>query len=70
MAAISEWISWAEGGQLPSTPVHVIESWKRQGRIEHLPEDKMRPPLRRTSVEEFGRWYPERELERADLVRR
>ena len=46
-------------------PVHVIEWWKRQGRIEHRPEDKRRPTLRRSSVEEFGRWYPARETERA-----
>lgn len=46
-------------------PVHVIEWWKRQGRIEHRPEDKRRPTLRRSSVEELGRWYPARETERA-----
>ena len=57
MADDSEWVSWAEAAQITGVPVHVIEWWKRQGRIEHRPEDKMRPTLRRSSVEEFGRWY-------------
>ena len=47
MAADSEWISWAEAAQITGVPVHVIEWWKRQGRIEHRPEDKMRPRLHR-----------------------
>ena len=46
--------------------MHRIEWWKRQGRIEHRAEDKMRRTLRRTSVEDFGRWYHAREVERAE----
>ena len=59
----SEWVSWAEAARITGLPVHVIEWWKRQGRIEHRAEDKMRPTLRRTSVDEFGVWYRERELD-------
>ena len=62
----SEWVSWAEAARITRLPVHRIEWWKRQGRIEHRAEDKTRPTLRRTSVEDFGRWYRERELERAE----
>ncbi len=47
----SEWVSWAEAAQLTGIPVHVIEWWKRKGRIEHRAGDKMRPALRRSSVE-------------------
>ena len=54
------------GARITGIPVHVIEWWKRQGRIEHRQEDKTRPTLRRTSVEEFGRWYHAREAERAE----
>lgn len=64
----SEWVSWAQAARLIGLPVHRVEWWKRQGRIEHRAEDKMRPTLRRTSVEEFGRWYHAREAER--LARR
>ena len=60
----SEWVSWAEAARLISLPVHRVEWWKRQGRIEHRTEDKMRPTLRRSSVEEFGRWYHAREDDR------
>jgi hypothetical protein len=41
-----------------------VEWWKRQGRIEHRTEDKKRPTLRRSSVEEFGRWYHARHDDR------
>jgi hypothetical protein len=60
----SEWVSWAEAARLTGLPVHRVEWWKRQGRIEHRTEDKMRPTLRRSSVEEFGRWYHGREDDR------
>ena len=66
MAAGSECISSAEAAQLTDIPVHVIEWWKRQGRIEHRPENKTRPTLRRSSVVEFGRWYDAREVDRAE----
>lgn len=66
MAGDSEWVSWAEAARIIGIPVHVIEWWKRQSRIEHRPEDKMRPTLRRASVEEFGRWYLARHKTRAD----
>jgi hypothetical protein len=60
----SEWVSWAEAARLTGLPVHRVEWWKRQGRIEHRVEDKMRPTLRRSSVEEFGRWYHALEKDR------
>jgi hypothetical protein len=56
----SERVSWAEAARLTGLPVHRVEWWKRQGRVE----DKMRPTLRRSSVEEFGRWYHAREDDR------
>ena len=62
----SEWVSWAEAARLTGLPVHRVEWWKRQGRIEHRAEDKMRPTLRRSSVEEFGRWYRDREDDRRE----
>src|SRR6187401_597653 len=46
------------------TPCGVVEA--RQGRIDHRAEDKMRPTLRRSSVEEFGRWYRGREDDRRE----
>lgn len=61
MAGNSEWVSWAEAAQIIGCPVHVVEWWKRQGRIEHRAEDKRRPTLRRSSVEEFAAWYRPRE---------
>ena len=60
----SEWVSWAEAARLLGLPVHRVEWWKRQGRIEHRTEDKMRPTLRRSSVEEFGRWLHTRHDDR------
>lgn len=57
MAGESDWISWAEAARLTGIPVHVIEWWKRQGCIEHRPEDKMRPTLLRSSVEDFAHSY-------------
>jgi len=52
VAAGSECISSAEAAQLTDIPVHVIEWWKRQGRIEHRPEDRRRPT---PALEQFGR---------------
>ena len=60
----SVWVSWAEAARITGLPVHVVEWWKRQGRIEHRAEDKRRCTLRRSSVEEFGLWYRAREAER------
>ncbi len=50
MAAGSECISSAEAAQLTDIPVHVIEWWKRQGRIEHRPETGGVRPLRLRSL--------------------
>ena len=61
-----EWVSWAQAARITGLPVHRVEWWKRQGRIDHRAEDKMRPTLRRSSVEEFGRWYHAREAERSE----
>jgi hypothetical protein len=58
-------VSWAGAARITGLPVHRVEWWKRQGRIEHRREDKTRPTLRRSSVEEFGRWYCAREAERS-----
>ena len=62
----SEWVSWAEAARITGLPVHRIEWWKSQGRIEHRVENKMRPTLRRACGEDFGRWYHERGLARAE----
>src|SRR4051794_26706875 len=61
MAAGGDWITWPEAAELAGCPIPTIDWYTRTGRIEKRPFKGSRPTLRRSSVEEFARWWRDRQ---------
>jgi hypothetical protein len=65
----SEWISWPAAAELVGCPVPTIDWYTRTGRITTRPFNGPRPTLRRESVEEFSKWWAQRQGDRSQRRR-
>jgi hypothetical protein len=64
MTSGDEWVTWPQAAEIVGCPVPTIDWYTRNGRIEKRPFRGPRPTLKRTSVEEFARWWGERQRAR------
>src|SRR3954467_5218821 len=65
MAAGGDWVTWHEAADIVGCPVPTIDWYTLTGRIQKRPFRGSRPTLRPSSVEEFARWWRDRQRVRA-----
>jgi hypothetical protein len=59
-----EWVTWPEAAEIVGCPVSTIDWHTRTGRIQKRPRHGARPSLNRTSVEDFAKWWRQRQTAR------
>ena len=59
-----DWVTWPEAAEIMGCPVPTIDWYTRTGRIQKRPRHGARPSLKRTSVEEFAKWWRQRQTAR------